>query len=178
MTNPAKTLARGRKITNWLSIALVASVLFNIGTPIFYSIQGRAKDKIVVLDLASGDMLASPIVDPSDSKDILDISASWAVKSILDRSPAGLDNDDLVSVLFNSETGRKVRDEFSGLKNQYVTKNLRSHVEIKSIDAQSIGKGVDQGEGVRSTDPHRYGARNLDPGGASGRRRSEPGTQP
>ena len=142
MTNPAKTLARGRKITNWLSIALVASVLFNIGTPIFYSIQGRAKDKIVVLDLASGDMLASPIVDPSDSKDILDISASWAVKSILDRSPAGLDNDDLVSVLFNSETGRKVRDEFSGLKNQYVTKNLRSHVEIKSIDAQSIGKGL------------------------------------
>jgi hypothetical protein len=142
MSNPARTLAKGRKMANWLTIALVVSVLFNIGTPIYYSLQAKLKDKVVVLDLASGSLLVSPLVDPSDSKDILDISASWAAKAILDRSPAGLDNEELVAILFNSETGRKVRDEFEKLKPEFVLKSLRSHVEIKSIDAQSVGNGI------------------------------------
>jgi len=142
VSNPARTLAKGRKTANWLAIALVASVLFNIATPVYYSLQSKTKDKVVVFDLASGSLLLSPLVDPSDSKDILDVSASWAAKAILDRSPAGLDNEELVGILFNSETGRKVRDEFTVLKTQYVQKNLRSHVEIKSIDAQSVGNGL------------------------------------
>ena len=142
MSNPARTLAKGRKTANWLAIALVASVLFNITTPVYYSLQSKTKDKVVVFDLASGSLLLSPLVDPSDSKDILDVSASWAAKAILGRSPAGLDNEELVGILFNSETGRKVRDEFAVLKTQYVQKNLRSHVEIKSIDAQSVGNGL------------------------------------
>jgi hypothetical protein len=142
MSNPARTLAKGRKTANWLAIGLTASVLFNVATPIYYSIQSKLKDKVVVFDLSSGSLIASPLVDPSDSKDILDISASWAVKSILDRSPAGLDNEELIGILFNSETGRKVRDEFAALKTQYVQKSLRSHVEIKSIDAQAIGNGI------------------------------------
>ena len=142
MSNPARTLAKGRRTANWLAMALVASVLFNIATPVYYSLQSKTKEKVVVFDLASGSLLLSPLVDPGDSKDILDISASWAAKAILDRSPAGLDNDELVGLLFNTETGRKVRDEFAVLKTQYVQKNLRSHVEIKSIDAQSVGNGL------------------------------------
>ena len=142
MSNPARTLAKGRKTANWLVIALVASVLFNIATPVYYSLQSKTKDKLVVFDLASGSLLLSPLVDPGDSKDIIDISASWAAKAILDRNPAGLDNDELVGLLFNTETGRKVRDEFAVLKTQYVQKSLRSHVEIKSIDAQSVGNGL------------------------------------
>ena len=142
MSNPARTLAKGRKTANWLAIALVVSVLFNIATPVYYSLQSKTKEKVVVFDLASGSLLLSPLVDPGDSKDILDISASWAAKAILDRSPAGLDNEELVGLLFNTETGRKVRDEFAVLKTQYVQKSLRSHVEIKSIDAQSIGNGI------------------------------------
>jgi len=142
VSNPARTLAKGRKTANWLAIALVASVLFNITTPVYYSLQSKTKDKVVVFDLASGSLLLSPLVDASDSKDILDVSASWAAKAILDRSPAGLDNEELVGILFNSETGRKVRDEFAVLKTQYVQKSLRSHVEIKSIDAQSVGNDI------------------------------------
>jgi len=142
VSNPARTLAKGRKTANWLAIALVVSVLFNIATPVYYSLQSKTKEKVVVFDLASGSLLLSPLVDPGDSRDILDISASWAVKAILDRSPAGLDNEELVGLLFNTETGRKVRDEFAVLKTQYVQKSLRSHVEIKSIDAQSVGNGL------------------------------------
>jgi hypothetical protein len=142
VSNPARTLAKGRKTANWLAIALVASVLFNIATPVYYALQSKTKDKVIVFDLASGSLLLSPLVDPGDSRDILDISATWAAKAILDRSPAGLDNDELVGLLFNGETGRKVRDEFAVLKTQYVQKSLRSHVEIKSIDAQSVGGGI------------------------------------
>jgi hypothetical protein len=142
MSNPARTLAKGRKIANWLTIALVVSVLFNIGTPIYYSLQAKLKDKVVVLDLASGSLLLSPLVDPADSRDILNVSTSWAAKAILDRNPAGLDNDELIGILFNSETARKIRDEFAALKAQYLQKSLRSHIEIKSIDSQAVGNGI------------------------------------
>ena len=140
MSNAANTLARGRKTSNWLAIALAASVVINIATPVYYSLQSKMRDQVVVFDLASGSL--SPLVDPGDSKEILTTSASWAAESILDRSPSGLDHDDLVGILFNSETARKVRDEFGAVKTQYVEKNLRSHVEIKSIDAQPVGRGV------------------------------------
>jgi hypothetical protein len=142
MSNPARTLAKGRKMGNWLAIALVVSVLFNIGTPIYYSLQAKLKDKVVVLDLASGSLLLSPLVDPGDSRDILNVSTSWAAKAILDRNPAGLDNDELIGILFNSETARKIRDEFAALKAQYVQKSLRSHIEIKAIDSQAVGNGI------------------------------------
>jgi hypothetical protein len=140
--SPARTLARGRKTANWLSIALVFSVLINIGTPVYYSLQAKHKDELLVFDIASGTLLLSPLVDPSSAKEILDLSSSWAAKSILDRSPAGLENEDLLAILFNSETARKVRDEFAAVKTQYAQKNLRSHVEIKSIDAQGVGNGL------------------------------------
>jgi len=142
MSNPARTLAKGRKIANWLAIALLVSVLFNISTPIYYSLQAKLKDKVVVLDLASGSLLLSPLVDPADSRDILNVSTSWAAKAILDRNPAGLDNDELIGVLFNSETARKIRDEFAALKAQYLQKSLRSHIEIKAIDSQAVGNGI------------------------------------
>ena len=108
MSNPARTLAKGRRTANWLAMALVASVLFNIATPVYYSLQSKTKEKVVVFDLASGSLLLSPLVNPGDSKDILDISASWAAKAILDRSPAGLDNDELVGLLFNTPPPRPV----------------------------------------------------------------------
>ena len=142
MESPAKTLARGRKAQTLMTVALVVSVLANIATPIYYSLQSKHRDEVVVFDLASGTLILSPLVDPGDSKEILDISATWAAKAILDRSPSALDNDELVPILFDADTARKVRDEFSGVKAQYAQKNLRSHIEIKSIDAQPIGRGI------------------------------------
>jgi len=142
MSNPARTLAKGRTLVNWLAIALVVSVLTNILTPIYYSLQAKLREKVVVFDLASGSLLLSPVVDPADSRDILNVSTSWAAKSILDRNPAGMDNEELINILFNSETARKIRDEFAAIKTQYVQKGLRSHVEIKAIDSQGVGNGV------------------------------------
>jgi hypothetical protein len=143
MLNQAShTLARGRRTSNWLAIALVASGITNLAVPIYFWSTSHVRDQVVVFDLASGSLLLSPMVDPSSSKEILETCSSWAAKCILDRSPSGLDNEDLTAVLFNSETARKVRDEFAGVKQQYVAKSLRSHVEIKSIDAQPIGNGI------------------------------------
>jgi hypothetical protein len=136
------TLARGRKTQNWLAIALVASGLTNIAVPVYFWSTSHVRDQVVVFDLASGSLLLSPMVDPSSSKEILETCSSWAAKCILDRSPSGLDNEDLTTVLFNSETARKIRDEFAGVKQQYLAKNLRSHVEIRSIDSQPIGNGI------------------------------------
>jgi hypothetical protein len=137
----AMRLGRGRKTQNWLAVALVISVLVNIATPIYYSIAAKHKDEVVVFDLASGSLVVSPLVDPSASKEVLELSASWAAKCLLDRSPAGPDNEQLISILFDTSTAKKLRDEFNGLKTQYTTKHLRSRVEIKAIDAQPIGQG-------------------------------------
>jgi hypothetical protein len=141
MNNPAqaaRTLARGRRTSNWLAISLVASGLFNIAVPVYFWSTSHVRDQIVVFDLASGSLLLSPLVDPSSSKEIEETLSTWAAKCILDRSPAGLDNDALTTVLFNSETARKVREEFDGVHQQYIAKNLRSHLEIKSFEAQHI----------------------------------------
>ena len=64
MSNAANTLARGRKTSNWLAIALAASVVINIATPVYYSLQSKVRDQVVVFDLASGSLLLSPLVDP------------------------------------------------------------------------------------------------------------------
>lgn len=106
--------------------------------PLYYWQASKAKDQVVVFDLASGSLLLSPMVDPASSREIIETCSSWAAKCILDRSPSGLDNPDLAALMFNSETGRKVREEFDAVHQQYVAKNLRSHVEIRSIDSQPI----------------------------------------
>jgi hypothetical protein len=137
----AKRLAYDRKSRNWMAIALVVSVVINIATPIYYTIATHLQNRVIVFDLASGSLLLSPLVDPSDSKEIVEISASWAAKTLLDRSPVGLDNDSLVTILFDKTTAKKVRDEFDSVKQQYLDKSLRSHVEIHTIDSQSIGNG-------------------------------------
>ena len=141
-THAARTLAGGRRTSNILAVCLGVSFATNIAVPIYFWSNSHARDQVVVFDLASGTLLLSPLVDPADSKEILTVCASWAAKSVLDRSPTGLDNEDLISILFDAQTARKVREEFAGVKAQYAAKNLRSHVEIKSIDAQSIGQGI------------------------------------
>jgi hypothetical protein len=93
----ARTLARGRRTQNWLAVALVGSGLFNIGVPIYFWSTSHVRDQVVVFDLASGSLLLSPMVDPSSSKEILETCSSWAAKCILDRSPSGLDNEDLTT---------------------------------------------------------------------------------
>jgi hypothetical protein len=134
----ARTLARGRRTQNWLAICLVCSGFTNIAVPVYFWSTSHVRDQVVVFDLASGSLLLSPMVDPSGSKEILETLSTWAAKCILDRSPSGLDNDALASLIFNSETGKKVRDEFGSVRQQYLEKSLRSHVEIKSLDSQSI----------------------------------------
>jgi hypothetical protein len=93
----ARTLARGRRTQNWLALSLVASGLLNIAVPIYYWLTSHVRDQVVVFDLASGSLLLSPMVDPSSSKEILETCSSWAAKCILDRSPSGLDNEDLTT---------------------------------------------------------------------------------
>jgi hypothetical protein len=141
-SRPALALARGKRTLTLLSTLLVISVLANIISPIYFWYQAHQKQNLVVFDLASGSLLLSPVVDPADSREILNVCAEWGAKSVLDRSPTGLDNDDLIGVLFNSETARKVHDEFGAVRDEYAAKKLRSHVEIKSIDAQTIGQGI------------------------------------
>lgn len=142
----AKKLAHGRKTQNWLAICLVLSGLTNIAVPVYFWNLSHAKNQVVVFDLASGSLLLSPMVDPSDSKEILEIQSSWMVKSILDRSPSGFDNDKLIPILFDVDTARKVKSEWDApdpktgqtVKQQYIEKNLRTHVEIKSFDCQPV----------------------------------------
>jgi hypothetical protein len=143
---PALALARGRRTVTLLSLFLGISVLANIVSPLYFWYQSGQKQNLVVFDLASGSLLLSPVVDPGDSKEILEISSSWGARVVLERDAMGLDHEDLMSVLFNSETARKVRDEYAAVHAEYTAKKLESHIRISSIDAQPVGKGL-----IRST---------------------------
>lgn len=139
---PAQRLARGRKTQNWLAISLVASLALNVATPVYYSLQAGQKREVVLFDLASGTLILSPLLDPASSKETVDIEATWAAKCVLDRSPAGLDNEQLLDLLFNLPTAKKAKDEFGALKNEYQAKRLRSHVEIAEVSSQPVGEGI------------------------------------
>lgn len=137
----AQTLARGRKSHNWMVVCLVISVLFSIVlTPVAWYLS-KTKDNVTIFDPDSGTLLISSIVDPGDSKEILDILSSWSAKCLLDRNPEGLDNDRLLGLLYNTQAADKVRQEFSEKKPEYIAKSMRSHVEIANMSAQEIGRG-------------------------------------
>ncbi len=133
-----------------MAIALVSSILFNIVIPIFCLLTLRMKRDVVLWDLTSGTLLVSPIVDPSDSKDILDTSSTMVARAIVNRSPAGFDDDKLIPILFDTDTARKVRGEMEAedpkthetVGKQYRDKNLRSRLEIENISGQSISNSI------------------------------------
>jgi len=138
---PARTLARGRKTQNWLAIFLVVSGLFNIAVLAFACVMLVIRQKVIVLDLASGDLVVAPIVDPASSPEILRQMVTWCSQSVADRSPAGLDDDELVTILFERPAAKQVRDEFEKVKQQYKDKEIRSKIEIANWTVQPIGEG-------------------------------------
>jgi hypothetical protein len=135
----ARTLARGRKTQNWLAIGLAASVALNVATPLYYSIQAKKTPKVVIFDTTSGTLLLSPLVDPSASKETVDIEGTWAARCVLDRTPAGLENEALLDLLFNTPSAKKAKEEFGAKKNEYQAKGLRSRVEVSEVSSQPIG---------------------------------------
>jgi hypothetical protein len=141
MNNATHTLARGRLARHWLIVALVGLVLLNVGMEIFRSVQTHKEKPVVVLDLNTGTMLLSSLTDPAHSSQITNQLCLWAVQCIENRNPAGLDNPELLEVLFDTPTAKKVKDEFEAKKAEYAQKSLRSHAEISGLDPQPVAPG-------------------------------------
>src|SRR5690348_4276820 len=96
VSRAANALAYGRKTRNWLGIGLTASVLFNVAIPVWDGYQAGQRQQVVVLDMASGTMLLSPIVDPANSTEIIERSSLWAAQCLFDRSALGFRNPELI----------------------------------------------------------------------------------
>jgi len=141
MKTPLKSLSSGRRTVNVLIILLiVVSVLFIADiVDRWYSAQLPAK--IVVYGEDSGDLIASPIVDPVNYRDIVETWVTWAARCILERNELGLKNEHEIPLLFDAISTRQVHDDFGKLKAQYAQKNMDSEVSVKSINAQPIAKG-------------------------------------
>ena len=138
----AKTLARGHRTRGWLLALLIVSVVFNIATPIFYSYQNSRQQQVAIFDTSSGTLLLSPLVDPTSSRELVEVSGSWAARCLLNRSPAGFDDSRLLELLFLRDAAKKANDEFDAVKQQYIEKSLRSKVEIREIKGQAVGGGM------------------------------------
>jgi hypothetical protein len=138
VSNAGKMLARGRRSHNWLLIVVILLGLIIIGQGIFYAIESKTKDKITLIDPATGTVILTSIVDPIESNELLDQVSSWTAQTILDRNPAGLDDENLVPILFDQDTQKKVREEFAKLLPSYREKGLRAHIEIESVVPQTI----------------------------------------
>src|SRR4051812_6623899 len=127
MNNATHTLARGRLARHWLIVALTGAILLNVGMEIFRSVQAHKEKPVVVLDLNTGTMLLSSLTDPARSAQITNQMVLWAAQCIENRTPAGLDNPELLEVIFDTPTAKKVKDEFEAKKTEYSQKSLRSH---------------------------------------------------
>jgi hypothetical protein len=141
MMNATHTLARGRLARHWLIVALTGAILLNVGMEIFRSVQAHKEKPVVVLDLNTGTMLLSSLTDPAHSSQITNQMVLWAAQCIENRNPAGLDNPELLEVLFDTPTAKKVKDEFEAKKAEYAQKSLRSHAEISGLDPQPVAPG-------------------------------------
>jgi hypothetical protein len=73
---------------------------------------------------------------------MIETMASWAVRALIDRSPAGFDDENTLRIIFLKAALEKAQKEWKDVKDQFVEKSLRQHVEIGSIQAQSIGEGL------------------------------------
>src|SRR5215469_13953429 len=135
-------LARAALVRKLLWIALSISIGFNLIFPLWDRWIESQKTTVTILDLASGSLVVSPLVEPVSSKEMIETMASWAVRALIDRSPAGFDDENTLRIIFLKPALEKAQKEWKDVKDQFVEKSLRQHVEIGSIQAQSIGEGL------------------------------------
>lgn len=137
MNEVAKRLARGRRVNNWFTIGFFVMVAVVIGLCVFHDIEKRSKDELGVIDLQTGVELVVPVVDPVNSHEIIDTASTWCAETIMDRTPTGLEHENMVPILFNPDATKLLATEFGEEKRrEYASKKLHSSIEIASIDAQ------------------------------------------
>jgi hypothetical protein len=138
----AHALARAALVRKLLWIALGISVGFNLMFPLWDRWIESQKTTVTILDLASGSLVVTPLVEPSSSKEMIETMASWATRALLDRSPAGFDDESTLRIAFLKPALERAEKEWKDVKDQFAQKSLRQHVEISGIQAQSVGEGV------------------------------------
>jgi hypothetical protein len=138
----ARAVARGAKTRKLLWMALCASLTFNLLFPVWDRWMDAQKTAFTILDLASGSLVISPVVEPTSSKELIETMASWATRALLDRNPAGFDDEMTLHIVFLKSAYEKAQKEWGGVKEQFVQKSLRQHVEISLIQAQATGQGM------------------------------------
>jgi hypothetical protein len=138
----ARALARGAKTRKLLWATLCISFAFNLFFPLWDRWMDAQKTAFTILDLASGSLVISPLVEPASSKELIETMASWATRALVDRNPAGFDDEATLHIVFLKAAYDKAQKEWGGVKEQFVQKSLRQHVEISLIQAQALGQGL------------------------------------
>ena len=140
--SPARTLAKGHQSRRVMTGILCVSVLGNILIPLWFSWQNSREQKVVIFDTSSGSLLLSPLVDPASDKELVEITASWAARCLLNRSPAGFDDPRLLELLFLRAATEKADKEFSGCETGVRGKESA----IESGDQPDQGSGGGRGD--------------------------------
>ncbi len=138
----SRALARATVVRKLLWIGLSISLGCNLLLPFWDRWMDSQKSAITILDLASGSLVVSPLVEPTSSKELIETMASWATRALLDRNPTGFDDESTLQILFLKAAHEKAQQEWQDVREQFVQKSLRQHVEISVIQAQSLGHGV------------------------------------
>src|SRR5208282_1640874 len=141
MSETIRRLARQRTGKNWLAIYAVVITFIALSTPIYYAEVSKNHGEIVVFDLTTGSEILAPVVDPVEAHELIEVISEWCAETILNRSAAGLDHENLVHILFDPDRQKQVHDEYAKVAREYATKKMRSHVEIKHVKAQTVGGG-------------------------------------
>jgi hypothetical protein len=135
-------LARAARTRRLLWTALSVSAAFNLVFPLWDRWMESKKTAVAILDLASGSLIVSPLVAPASSKELIETMAAWAARALLDRSPAGFDDENTLRIVFLKAALEKAEKEWKDIKDQFLQKSLRQHVEISAIQAQAVSDRV------------------------------------
>jgi hypothetical protein len=137
----AKSLAAARRTMRLLWIALIISLMAHLVIPIWIVNAIVRPEKVALMDGTEA-LILSPLVPIEQSNEIMETISFWAAKSFLDRGPQGFDAPDTLDRVFLPSAGKKAKEEFKKVADEFAKKSIHQKLEVGRIDLQRLDGGT------------------------------------
>lgn len=116
----------------WFLFAMLVVVLAAVDR-IYLVKSFKQQERVVIVDPA-GTFYVSPILKFQEAKDLHAQQSTFATLALLNRSPKGFDNDDLLKQMFLKRAVEKAAAQRSLEETEFKAKQLHQKAEIARID--------------------------------------------
>jgi hypothetical protein len=131
--NPTRLFVdRNRLALFWFLIAAIA-ILIAVVQPLFLVERLKQRERIVVIDPA-GTYYVSPLLEFSEAKQLHAAQGALAAQALLNASPLGVDDSNLLKNLFLPQALKKAKQFWESTQPEFESKQIHQKVEIAQIN--------------------------------------------